>query len=293
VNLGYSITSFYTPDLEPADAAAAVLKRARVAASAGFDSIEAGDHHGIGGDGGYLQNVPIGARLTEHFDRVAVMFLLPLYHPVLVAEQAGTVAALADEFDFWCAAGGGSEQFEALSVPMAERGKRFVESLELVRRLWSEDDVSHDGEFWQLDGVSVDPKADARFCLGGGAEVPVRRAGHRGDAWIANADASPDFIEDAVGWFEEEGGGDVIVRRDVLALSDGGLAEDLARGKLEDGYRGWSTDADWVLAGDAESIAEDLAELVDLGVDEVVVRPMSDTHAVETLETVAEARELV
>lgn len=293
MDLGYSITSFYPSDVGSEAATAAVLKRARVAADAGYDAIEAGDHHGVGGHGGYLQNVPTAARLTQYFDRVAVMFLLPLYHPVLVAEQAGTVAAMADEFDFWCAAGGGAEQFAALGVPLEERGRRFVESVELVRRLWREDDVVHDGEFWQLDGVSVDPKADARFCLGGGSEVTVRRAGHRGDAWIANADASPDFIERGADWFEAEGGGDLIVRRDVLALADGGLAEDLARGKLEDGYRGWSADADWIMAGDAEAIAEELAALEALGADEVVVRPMSDTHAVETLETVAEARDLL
>lgn len=290
MRLGYSITSYYTDDVGPNAAADAVLERARVAAAAGYDYVETGDHHAMGGGGGYLQNVPTAARLTEHFDHVAAMFLLPLYNPVLAAEQAGTVAALADEFDFWCAVGGGADQFDALGVPLSERGRRFVEGLELVRRLWTDDDVSFDGEFWQVEGLSIDPKADARFCLGGTAEVAVRRAGRRGDAWVANADASPGYIDEARGWFEAEGGGDLIVRRDVLALSDGERATSLAEGKLENGYRGWSSAADWVLAGDAEAVASDLAALRDLGADEVVVRPMSDRHAVETLETVADAR---
>jgi len=294
VDLGYSITSFYTADVPPTEAARTVLERAARAADLGYDSVETGDHHAVGGDGGYLQNVPMAARLTEHFDRVAVMFLLPLYDPVLVAEQAGTVAALADEFDFWCAVGGGQAQFDALGVPLAERGRRFIEGLELIRRLWSEDGVTHDGEFWQVEDLSVAPKAaNARFCLGGTAEVAVRRAGHRGDAWVANADTSPDYVEEALGWFEAEGGGELVVRRDVLALADGERAEALAAEKLENGYRGWTPDADWVLAGDAEAVAEDLAVLRALGADEVVVRPMSDTRAMETLSTVAEARDLL
>lgn len=292
MRLGYSITSGIDAGVSPRAAADDVLDRVAVAADAGYDVVETGDHHAVGG-GGYLQNVPTAARLTEHVDRVAVMVLLPLYHPVLIAEQVGTIAAFADDVDVWFAAGSGADQFAPFDVPLSERGRRLVEGVELIRQLWAEDCVSFDGDFWQVEDLSVNPKADARFCFGGSAEVTVRRAGHRGDAWVANADTSPAFIEEARGWFEEEGGGDVIVRRDVLALEDGERASRRANEMLADGYRGWTTDADWLLSGDADDVADQLADLRALGADEVVVRPMSDRHAVETLEVVAEARELL
>lgn len=292
MQLGYSITSAIRDGVAPADAAESILDRVAAATAAGYDLVETGDHHVVGG-GGYLQSVPTAARLAEHVDRVAVMCLLPLYHPVLVAEQVGTLDAFVDELDLWLAVGRAGPQYDAFGIPPAERGRRLVEGLALIRRLWDRDDVDFDGDFWQLEGVSVRPKAAARFCLGGSAEVAVRRAGRRGDAWVANADTSPSFIEEARPWFEEEGGGDLVVRRDVLALADGERAENLASEMLSAGYRGWPPDADWVLSGDSAAVAEQLAALDALGADEVVVRPMSDEHAVETLETVAEARELL
>ena len=290
MQLGYSITSAIDDGVAPDEAADAILERAAVAGEAGYDVVETGDHHVVGG-GGYLGSVPTAARLAEHVDRIAPMVLLPLYHPIQVAEQVGTIAAFADEVDLWLAVGRAGPQYDAFGIPPAERGHRLVEGLELIRRLWSRDEVSFDGEFWQVEGVSVSPKADARFCLGGSAEVAVRRAGHRGDAWVANADTSPAFIEEARGWFEAAGGGDLIVRRDVLALEDGEAASGRAHELLADGYRGWSPEADWVLSGDADDVAGALAELREIGAEEVVVRPMSDDHAVETLEVVAEARD--
>ncbi len=290
--LGYSITSAFPSGVDPEAAAAAVLERAAVAADAGYDAVEAGDHHAVAG-GNYLQNVPTAARLTEHFDRVAAMFLLPLYHPVLVAEQVGTLDALADEVDFWCAVGYGEAAFSAFGVPLSERAARFEEGLELCRRLWAGDDVTFDGEFHAVEGTSVNPKADPRVCIGGTAEPAVRRAGRLGDAWVANADVSLADVEERVRWLEAESDGDVdlLIRRDALALEDGAAAEAAARERLERGYRGWGPDADWVLAGDAEAVAADLERLRVAGADEVVVRPMADEHAEETLREVARARD--
>lgn len=294
LRLGYSITSAFPADVDPRTAGRAVLDRAAVAAGAGFDVVEAGDHHAVAG-ANYLQNVPTAARLTEHFDRVAAMFLVPLYHPVLLAEQVGTLDALVDVFDFWCAVGYGEAAFSAFDVPLAERAPRFEESLSICRALWAEDDVHFEGEFYTLDGVSVNPKADPRIVVGGTAEPAVRRAGRVGDAWVANADVSLADIEVRLGWLAEEGDGDhdVLVRRDAMVLKDGAAAEAAATDLLETGYRGWSADADWLLVGDAASVAEDLATLRDAGVNEVVVRPMADDRAKETLREVARARDLI
>lgn len=294
LDLGYSITSAFSNRM-PAEAAAAdVLDRARVAADAGYDLVEVGDHHVTAGYG-YLQNVPIAARLTETFDRVAAMFLLPLYHPVLVAEQVGTLDALVDQLDFWCAVGHGEAAFDAFGVPLAERAARFEESLALIEALWTADDVDFDGAFYEVEGTSINPKADPRVCIGGTAEPAVRRAGRLGDAWVANADVPLAGIDERLEWLAPEGGSapDVIVRRDALVLEDGDAATAAAADRLEAGYRGWPADADWLLAGDADSVAADLAALEAAGADEIVVRPMANSYAETTLREVARARELM
>lgn len=291
MRLGYSITSFRDPGTAAAGAAA-VLERARAATAAGYDYVQAGDHHVVA-DGDYLQNVPMAARLAGETDHVAALFLLPLYDPVLVAEQLGTLDALVDGLDVWCAVGGQTEAFDAFGVPLAERAPRLEESLGLIRRLWTEDAVTFDGEFYALEDVSVNPTADPRVAIAGSAEPAVRRAGRLGDAWVATPSEDHDALRRKIGWVEAAGGGDIIVRRDALVRPDGAAARERARSLLSSGYRGWPADADWPLVGDPASVADELATLSNLGVDEVVVRPMDDAHAVETLEAVATARERV
>ena len=74
----------------------AVLGQTRAANRAGLDSLTLGDHHSTG-PGGYVQNVPmLGRLLAEWTDRPAgCLFLVPLWNPVLMAEQIGTLAALS------------------------------------------------------------------------------------------------------------------------------------------------------------------------------------------------------
>lgn len=115
---------------------------------------------------------------------------------------------------------------------------RFVESLELIRRLWRDDDVTADEEFRTLDNVSVNPKASPeRVCIAGRAEPAVRRAGRLGDSWVAGIESLPDLRRKRE-WFDAAGGGDILVRRDALVLEDGDRARKLAERKLREGYRG-------------------------------------------------------
>ena len=288
MQLGYSITSFHPADIPPHEAAASVLERADAARRAGFDYVECGDHHSVRA-GQYLQSVPTAARLASIFDHVAALALLPFYNPLTLAEQVGTVAAFADSFDLWCGLGHDESSFRAFDVPVSERAPRFEESLDLLGRLWTDEPVNFDGEFYRVEEGAVNPKADPRICVGAGAEPAVRRAGRLGDAWVASPAESPTDIERKREWFEDEGGGDLLVRRDALCLPDGDRARDLATELLADGYRGWGPDAP-VFAGDADDVAADIAELSDVGASEVIVRPMHGDHAVETLETVAAGR---
>lgn len=294
MQLGYSINSAQAGTLDPDEAAQSLLDRARVADAAGFDYVQAGDHHTVA-DGQYFQNVPTLARMTAIVDRVAPLYLLPLHHPLLVAEHCGTLATFADEFEFWCALGYQESSFEAFDVPMAERAPRFEESLEILTQLMAGESVTIDGEFYSLSDVGAAPAArPERICIGGSAEPAVRRAGRMGDAWVASPAESPESIETKREWFEEAGGQTVIARRDALVLEDADRARDLANEMLAGGYRGWDPDAatDWILAGDAEFVAEDLAALESVGVDDVTIRPMADDLAEETLRSVARAREM-
>lgn len=76
---------------------------------------------------------------------------------------------------------------QAFGVERKERAARFDEALALVRRFWLEDEVTHDGEWYRYDGVSVQPKPVQRppdVWLGGRAETELRRCGRLGDGWL-------------------------------------------------------------------------------------------------------------
>lgn len=70
-----------------------------MAARAGLDHLSLGDHHSNGLEANYVQKVPMIGRIMADWppDRpIGALFLLPLWHPVLVTEQVGTLAALSE-----------------------------------------------------------------------------------------------------------------------------------------------------------------------------------------------------
>ena len=94
MKVGVSLRSGYAP-MDARTGARWLVERARAARDAGLDSLFIGDHHNVPVP--YYQNVPmLGRLLAEWDDRPAgALFLLPLWHPVLLAEQIGTLASIA------------------------------------------------------------------------------------------------------------------------------------------------------------------------------------------------------
>ena len=138
------------------------------------------------------------ALLTAWTERVRVgtaILLLPLYHPVLVAKQVA-------DLDAWTGGrvtlgvGVGGEfphEFEALGVPVAERGPRTDEAMGVLRALWSGDPVTHHGRFFHLDDVTLVPVAASGpggraggppLVVSGRKPPAMRRAAHLGDGWM-------------------------------------------------------------------------------------------------------------
>ena len=98
----------------------------------------------------YYQNTPMLGRLLAEWGEAPAgcLFLLPLWHPVLVAEQIGTLAAIAQgPFIMQCGLGWGDTRFAAMGANIRTRPSAFEEALDIVRRLLAGETVSSSRRF--------------------------------------------------------------------------------------------------------------------------------------------------
>ena len=85
--------------------------------------------------------------------------LLPLHHPVEIAEQTATLDILSGgRFLLGVGQSYGDAEFTAFGVPKRLRRQRLTEGLQVIRKLWDEDDVHFQGRCFDLDGVTIAPK---------------------------------------------------------------------------------------------------------------------------------------
>jgi len=120
---------------------------------------------------------------------VNVTDLVPLNHPVRLAEEMASLDAMTDGRAVLTAALGYAEhEFAAFGVPRRERLGRFLESLEVIKRLWSQDDVVFEGRFYRVDGVSINPKPVQRprppIWMTADNTKGVARVAESGDVWF-------------------------------------------------------------------------------------------------------------
>jgi probable F420-dependent oxidoreductase len=121
------------------------------------------------------------------------VLIAPFRSPVLLARELAMIDYLSSG-RMLPAVGVGAEQdreFRASGIAVKERGRRTDETIRILRRCWSEDEVTYDGEFWQLDRITVLPRPRQQpfpLWIGGNTEAAMRRTGQLGDGWI------PSFI---------------------------------------------------------------------------------------------------
>ncbi len=254
------------------------------------------------------------ALMTAWTERVRVgtaVLLLPLYHPVIVAKQLADLDSRSGGRVCVGVGVGGefSREFDAVGVPVAERGPRTDEAMELLRLLWSGGPVSHHGRFFRLDEAELrpvrPPGAEAPAMQPGGPPLLVsgrkqpamRRAARLGDGWMPYL-ISPDAYARSVRAISEEAhaaGRDLAGFEWMMYLycsvrRDGDRARDDVATFLGGAYGDKpAAMLDRIApAGRPEEVAARLQDYVDAGVRHFVISPAAPDNTLEVVTLAAE-----
>lgn len=119
--------------------------------------------------------------------------VLPTRNPVVLAKELATLDYLSKGRLFPAIGLGGEESkdLQAVGINKKERAGRTDEMIVLMRRLWTEEDVSFAGKYFSVDNVTIKPrpwqKNGIPLWIGGRSEAALRRSGRLGDGWLVSS----------------------------------------------------------------------------------------------------------
>jgi probable F420-dependent oxidoreductase len=168
-----------------------VCAEAQLAEQVGFDAILVGEHHQHR-DGFLPSPLIVSAAVAARTQKIRVgtgILLLPLYHPVHVAEDAATLDIVSKgRLILGVGMGYQAGDFEAFGVPLSQRVSRLEEGIEVIRGCWTQERFSYEGRRFRLHDVAVYPKPVQKphppIWVGAMADESIRRAAQHGDAWL-------------------------------------------------------------------------------------------------------------
>lgn len=272
------------------------------AAELGYDSVFSINH--------FLANlhtpqiISMTAKLIEHSGDMQVgtsILLLPFFHPIHIAEEFATLDQLSGgRMILGVGAGYRSNEFEGFNLDKFERIGRMREGVELIRKLWADEPVEHQGTYYPLDGqrIGVPPvqPGGPEIWIGGGVEKSIRRSARIGDAWLAPGNSpDPTWLVGASETYRDEldrQGKDAAARQHPVVVElfvgpDEQRARETCRPYIQDEYFAYSgySQLSWqksafetlwdevFLIGGPDEVAEKISWLEQLGFGHVIFRP--------------------
>jgi len=219
--------------------------------------------------------------------------------PVLVAKQCATIDVLS-EGRLLPAFGIGSPrapEWQALSLATAGRGGRTDEALEILRRLWREDEVHFAGDHYRLAGASISPKpvqAELPMWIGGSSAAAIARTARFGTGWQAGPETPAEVapVIAAIRAAAREAGR--VIDDDHYGAGFPfrlGRPDDPVLARASEAYRARTgrAAADYFAVGDAAAIVARIAAYVEAGASKFILRPVAQ-GAVDML---AQTRRLI
>ena len=168
-----------------------LLRQVEAAQRNGISHITMGQHF-LYGDLRWLQPIPTLARIAAELDDdvtlATTVVQVPLYHPVMLAEDLATLDILTrGRLVVGVGAGYREDEFTALGIDFSQRFEMFDEAVTLMKRMWTQDTVTFQGKFWSLaDGrTHIRPwqQPHPPIWIGAMRDHGVRRSARLGDGW--------------------------------------------------------------------------------------------------------------
>jgi len=228
-----------------------LMEQARLADKLGFVSLTKGSHYSA-----YpyqdFQQLPYLARVSAEAPNLRInagIVLVPLHKPQDLAEQLATLDVMTDgKLIFGAGLGYRDVEFKAFGTVARQKVRRFEETLEAVKRLWSEETVDMVGSHFELAGASCPLKPVQQphppIWIGANADKAIKRAARLGSCWYINPHNTISTIKrqlevykkalDALGKpFPDE----LPIRREIFVAATREKALEICRPYLEDKYK--------------------------------------------------------
>jgi probable F420-dependent oxidoreductase len=261
-------------------------QEARRAEELGFDFLLSGEHimfHAATGN--TFVSLAAAAGATERIKLMSGIVLVPLYPVALLAKQASVLDVVSGgRFNLGVGVGGEfPKEFDAVGVPVNQRGARTNEALELLDKLLTESDVTFDGRFTTLDGFTISPKGAQKpripFWVAGRRDAAMRRAARYAEGWLPYM-YTPEMLAtsvDKINQFTADAGRpEGTVRTGLFIFTcvheDRDTALELANTQLSRQYnQDFSQLVDkYTIAGNPEDCAARVAQYVEAGASAVM-----------------------
>ena len=236
-----------------------------------------------------LPAMAAAAGATRNIRVMTGIVVAPLYHPVTLAKMVASVDQVSGgRLDFGIGISGqrGTKiEFDAVGVDVHTRGKRTNEMIDVMKRLWTEEHVSHHGAFFDFDDVTLLPfpaqKPYPPIWVSGRSDAAMRRAGEMGDGWypylftVRRIKASTEMVRQ----FAAEAGRDLTnynwgLNQPTAISADGDKALALAVANVGERYVTPDRSAESIsqalcIAGTPENCIKAVEERIDAGVEHI------------------------
>ncbi|MEV4599896.1 LLM class flavin-dependent oxidoreductase [Amycolatopsis sp. NPDC049253] len=232
-----------------------------------------------------LEAMTFAAACTDTLRLGCTVFVSTLHIPAQLAKSTSSLDQLSrGRLEVGVGSGGKNRPYPAFGMRPERYLARFTEGVELLKRLWTQDSVDHDGEFWQLSGATITPrpfqKPHPPLWFGGSGPKALRRALDLGTGFFgAGSVPTADFAEQ-VRFVRAQGDRPdfEIAKRVYIAIeADAARARERVNAELTALYGGLPPAIEAAaVAGTPDDCVRAVRAVIDAGAELVLFTPLYD-----------------